>query len=502
MRLSINVRTLSRRILQGLAANFARSVQEFEPNFRWMGSLGAFCFVFYWAIWKYCFVQPYENLGLRLLGALLAGGLALSDRWPIRLRERWLNLYAGLTLIYVFPFFFTYMLLQNQGSAVWVMSTLVACFLTILLVDVWNLICIQLLGAGLAIGVYAATASPEQFAAAELHPRELLLFIFLFVMGSAFNLRAEIMRREKSRAMMLMGAQMAHELRTPLAGIKIGLAGLSRLLDEHYRPRQDQPRLDATRMAQMRMLKRQIVDQADHAGTLIDMLLLNANREKSGSAGRGVEAMPPLLVQELLETTIANYPFVSAGERELVQIRGDFRFYIRGQRDLLICVFYNLLKNAIYAVHRAGRQGAGLIEFVAHSGVSAGQARILVRDAGEGIAPGDLPRIFDQFYTTKPGCAGIGVGLWNTRQILSDHDGEITVRSQPGSFTEFELRFPALLAASGDPGTPGHRDTGRSKRRSGDPRVGPIGGADRSAHAGQRVTNPGQIPRFETRMDR
>jgi signal transduction histidine kinase len=411
-------------------SNFARSVQEFEPNFRWMGLSGAFCFVFYYVVWNYCFPQPYENLPLRLVGTLLAVGLAMSDRWPPLWRRRYLTPYAYLTLLYVFPFFFTYMLLQNQGGSVWAMSTLVACFLMILLVDVVNLILMQCAGAVCALALYFATG-PEHPELPFLHSRELLLFVFLILMGSVFNIRAEMMRREKSRAMLLMGARMAHEMRTPLAGIKIGLAGLSRMLDQ-----------DAARSEDVRMFKEQIIAQANHAGTIIDMLLLNANRESPAHEKHDLRA---LLFADLLQTTLANFPFVSPAERAMVRIAGDFRFYVFGQRDLLICVLYNLLKNALYAVHRAGRTGPGritIIEGRRRNGADFAR-RVRVRDTGAGVAPGDLPRIFDQFFTTKPDCDGIGIGLWNTRHILRAHGGEIGCRSRAGSYTEFELLFPA-----------------------------------------------------------
>ncbi|MCR9145339.1 MAG: HAMP domain-containing histidine kinase [bacterium] len=443
---------LLRRICVRAAAGFARSVQEFEPNFRWMGFCGAVCFLFYWVIWKYSFPQPYENLPLRIAGAGLALGLALSDRWPPAWRRRWLIPYAYITLLYVFPFFFTYMLLQNQGGSVWAMSTLVACFLMMLLVDVLTLVCMQLLGSGLAVLLYLATG-PGDPGLPFLHSRELLLFVFLILMGGVFNIRAELMRREKSRAMLLMGARMAHEMRTPLAGIKIGLAGLSRLLEQTTQAYGQTP--DETHLRQVRLFKQQIIAQANHAGTIIDMLLLNANRENTA---RSPVRMEPLLFSELLSTTLENFPFVSTGERELVRVSGSFQFTIRGQRDLLICVLYNLIKNALYAVHRAGRSRPGCIQIIDRPGqdspddpeaaLVAGR-RVLVRDSGDGISPADLPRIFDQFFTTKPDCDGIGIGLWNTRHILRAHGGEIQCRSRPGRYTEFELNFPTVSAAAG-----------------------------------------------------
>lgn len=340
------------------------------------------------------------------------------------------------------------MLLQNQGGSVWVMSTLVACFLMILLIDVLNLVIMQCLGVGLAAGLYFATA--ERPTIPFLQSRELLLFVFLVLMGSVFNIRAELMRREKSRAMLLMGARMAHEMRTPLAGIKIGLAGLVRLLDQQQ---------TVSHRADICMFKEQITAQANHAGTIIDMLLLNANREHQAEP---LIQMEHLVFRDILNTTLNNYPFVSPRERSMVRLSGDFDFYIFGQSDLLICVLYNLLKNALYAVHRSERQGPGLIHIIGATEKMPEKIadsarchhRVLVRDRGAGIAAADLPYIFDQFFTTKPDCDGIGIGLWNTRHILQAHQGEITCRSRPGRCTEFDLRFPRVNAGHGT----GHKE--------------------------------------------
>ena len=419
---------LRSRVLTG----FARSVQSFEPSFPWMGYCGAVCFVFYWVVWSLWVPQPYENLPLRLLGMLLSIGLGSSNRWPPAVRERWLVPYAYVTLLYVFPFFFTYMLLQNQANSVWVMSTLVACFLMILLIDALNFLIMQLLGAVLAGLLYVALG--DQPAVPLLHPRELLLFVFLVVMGSIFNIRAELLLREKSRAMLLMGARMAHEIRTPLAGIKIGLAGLMRALEQSQLSGPD-ARPTGRAWRELHGLKEQITAQANHAGTIIDMLLLNENRENSR-----FNRMEVLWFGEIITTTLENYPFVSPAERALVRVTGEFRFHVRGQRDLLICVLYNLLKNALYAVHRSGRGGAGLIEIDEY--VSSRGHHVLVRDAGDGIRAAELPRIFEQFFTTKPDCDGIGIGLFNTRHILHSHNGDITCRSEQGVGTEFDLRFP------------------------------------------------------------
>jgi signal transduction histidine kinase len=55
-----------------------------------------------------------------------------------------------------------------------------------------------------------------------------------------------------------------------------------------------------------------------------------------------------------------------------------------------------------------------------------------------------LPRLFDPFYTTKPGGSGLGLAI--AYRIMQDHGGLIRVTSVPGNGTAVELKFPALAS--------------------------------------------------------
>jgi signal transduction histidine kinase len=62
-----------------------------------------------------------------------------------------------------------------------------------------------------------------------------------------------------------------------------------------------------------------------------------------------------------------------------------------------------------------------------------------VADNGPGIEPEALDKIFIPFFTTRKSGSGIGLSL--SRQIMRQHQGTLTVRSQPGAGAEFILRF-------------------------------------------------------------
>ena len=65
-----------------------------------------------------------------------------------------------------------------------------------------------------------------------------------------------------------------------------------------------------------------------------------------------------------------------------------------------------------------------------------------IQDTGAGIAADNLGRLFEPFFTTKP--KGTGLGLAITRQIIQDHNGQITVQSEPQRGTAFSVVLPLL----------------------------------------------------------
>ncbi len=71
-----------------------------------------------------------------------------------------------------------------------------------------------------------------------------------------------------------------------------------------------------------------------------------------------------------------------------------------------------------------------------------GQCLIRVVDSGEGIAPENLPRVFDPFFTTRPVGSGTGLGLHIAHQVVTAHHGEITIDSQVGRGTTMTIELP------------------------------------------------------------
>jgi signal transduction histidine kinase len=102
-------------------------------------------------------------------------------------------------------------------------------------------------------------------------------------------------------------------------------------------------------------------------------------------------------------------------------------------------VVLNLLNNALDAVDGAGRID---VRTRLMNGLGARRAVVSVSDTGRGIAPNDLPRVFDLFFTTKGAGSGVGLGLPVCQSFIEQHGGTIRVDSPgvaKGTVVEFEV---------------------------------------------------------------
>jgi signal transduction histidine kinase len=202
-------------------------------------------------------------------------------------------------------------------------------------------------------------------------------------------------------------ADIAHELRTPLTVIQGRIEGL---LDGVY-PRDDAQLGKA--LAETRMLAR-----------LVDDLRTLAHAESGTLVMQKEPTDVAALASEVVDT------FSAEARSRQVSLRLD------APHDLALVtvdplrlreILMNLLSNALHHTPANGRISIEL-------NTSRDQVVVTVADTGTGIAPEDLPKIFDRFYkgTTS---RGSGLGLAIARNLVTAHGGEIKAESQPGRGT-------------------------------------------------------------------
>jgi signal transduction histidine kinase len=115
-----------------------------------------------------------------------------------------------------------------------------------------------------------------------------------------------------------------------------------------------------------------------------------------------------------------------------------------GDSLMLRRILENLVGNAVDSV--AGRPGATVTVSTAAAGAGGepGRVRITVADTGPGMTKGELDRVFDDFYTTKP--SGSGLGLSIVRRLILDLNGTLRVETEPGAGTRIMVELPTSPA--------------------------------------------------------
>jgi signal transduction histidine kinase len=249
---------------------------------------------------------------------------------------------------------------------------------------------------------------------------------------------AEDANEAKSRFL----ANVSHELRTPLTSV-VGFAKLNRKrLDEvvfPHVPRED-PKVDRA-VRQVGDNLGIIVAEGERLTGLINDLLDLAKIE----AGRFEWHMAPLAVEDVVRQALASTAALFEVSGLALEITIEDRLpAVDGDRDRLVQVVINLVSNAVKFTP------AGTVEVAV--GRDGDAVRVAVADAGRGIAPGDVERIFEPFRqasdTVPDGPKGTGLGLPISRQIVEAHGGVMGVSSVPGEGSTFWFRLP-VRGASG-----------------------------------------------------
>jgi signal transduction histidine kinase len=133
-------------------------------------------------------------------------------------------------------------------------------------------------------------------------------------------------------------------------------------------------------------------------------------------------------------------PLAKQARVEMQVINGLHGITMHADRHRLEQVLLNLALNAFRFMPGGGWLSIRGVDCVSSAGAPFDGVEIVVRDTGPGIAPGDLPRIFEAGFSTQAGSSGLGLAV--CRRILEQHGGSISVESRPGYGTSFRFRLP------------------------------------------------------------
>jgi len=235
-------------------------------------------------------------------------------------------------------------------------------------------------------------------------------------------LEEQVQRAQRLAALGRLAGGLAHEIRNPLGITRAAAQMLHRELGEYARYG------EYTEVIQ---------SEIDRVDRLVEQLL---------SYARPLPIQPgPVEIAAVIERTIMLTRAYARQQGISLHCSVDEQLpTIKGDAELLHQALVNLLLNGIAATALGGTVTIAA-RSAAHD-LHRPVVIITVSDSGHGIAPADLPHVFDPFFTTR--ADGTGLGLSIVQQIIEEHGGTIEVSSQPDQGATFTLQIPALAHTS------------------------------------------------------
>jgi two-component system CAI-1 autoinducer sensor kinase/phosphatase CqsS len=392
-------------------------------RFMLLAWIGCFAPPIYYIVWTYLYPQAYENVTLRVIGVVLCIPAFWADRI---LSGRKLEIYLFVGVTYSLPFFFTFMYLMNRGAAVWSQSLLIALIVLFHFQVLWALAS-YLVGAALACALFAIMGDPAFMTSPEVL-EQLPIYLFTILVVSIVKVGQRVLTQEKLSGMAHGLATVSHELRTPLVSVDANVRGITRRLSRSTRPAEADMLAMAEAMARIQF-------EVRHMNHMIDLFLLSAS-----AVNQQLEATEHVSMEAVVDSVLKRYPFAASAQRDCVSVRVREDFTFAGKYDLSVVILLNLLRNALKALHRAGKGNVRIIIDGQRE-----SPRLLFIDTGCGIAQPQLPLIFKRFYSYPPS-SGSGIGLALCKDIIEAWQASIRCVSRELAYTMFVLEFPRVSA--------------------------------------------------------
>jgi two-component system CAI-1 autoinducer sensor kinase/phosphatase CqsS len=371
------------------------------------------CFLLWHRLWP----QEYDSAILRLVAMLLSGICLFAGRFS----QRWQNFLLLLLLSYQLSFFFTYMFLMNHAAPVSAETLLVA-LLALFHFEMPLALAAYVIGT-VAAGVGAALCCSVAQLTAPGVLQQLPIHAFAILALSAVKLGRNALEQEKLSGLESGLASVSHELRTPLISVEANVRGLLRNLAANSLELEE-------RLYRSEALAR-IQFEVRHMNHMIDMFLLSAN-----AVNRNMRPREMVSMEDAIESMLRRYPFTSAAQQGAVTVEVKRDFAFAGQSELSVVILLNLLRNALKAIHRAGKGRVRLVVDGAHDA-----PRLLFIDTACGVSQHHLPKIFRRFYS-YPAHQGTGIGLALCREIMQAWGASIRCVSREHAYAIFILEFP------------------------------------------------------------
>lgn len=230
--------------------------------------------------------------------------------------------------------------------------------------------------------------------------------------------QVEYSHEQKLATLGQLAAGVAHEIRNPLASIRIALDALFKIRDEEHQK-------DETLYEYLHLVNRQMDKCIDITERLLRLSALPGHSPELVSVNRAIEETTSLMRLEASQRNISIALFLESIDARVMAADSEIRI-----------VIINMVQNAFHAILDGG-------SITITSRVNGERVEMEFEDTGTGIRPDYLPYIFDPFFSRRADSAqGTGLGLSICRAIVEHWGGNIEVFSRLGEGTRFTVLLP------------------------------------------------------------
>ncbi len=236
------------------------------------------------------------------------------------------------------------------------------------------------------------------------------------------RIQSHLIQVEKMVSLGKLCATVAHELNNPLGGIlTYARLGQKKL---------NSPNLTAERLSSVQEDLSIVADETSRCGNIVKNLLLFSKMQIGEFALVDLHQILDRCAQ-LVEhhLKLNNIELTKDYCKDVAEVICD--------KDQIQQAFLAILDNAAEAMPQGGT-----LSIITNCNWRKKRVQVQIQDTGSGIAPADLPHVFEPFYTTKKEGKGVGLGLSVCYGIIERHDGKIEVSSAVGQGTTFIIELP------------------------------------------------------------
>lgn len=238
----------------------------------------------------------------------------------------------------------------------------------------------------------------------------------------------------------IQAASIAHELRTPLGATAFLGSIAGDIIPEVMKGYQLaleagllEKKLKPFQLQAFQEIPKDLLRIARGANTFIDMLLMKVNLENKHARS---EELKEFMIGPVIAEALKMYPLPEAYSREDIEFNPENDFVAKADPIFVRHIIFNLLKNAIHYVLKAGK---GKIAIWMERSID--HNILHFQDTGSGMPSHVLEHVFSPFFTKTH--HGTGVGLALCAMFMEEFGGKISCDSAEGEYTHFKMEFPA-----------------------------------------------------------